>query len=62
LDWQVLTKIPERFERREFLAKLWMRQLEHVFGLGDISQPMPTQVDERRVFRERFAHDLSRDT
>ena len=62
LDWQVLTKITERFERREFFSKLWMPQLEYVFGLGEILQPMLTQVDERRIFGERFAHDLSRDT
>ena len=62
MDWQVLTKITERFERRKFFSKLWMRQLEHVFGLDDISQPMLTQVDERRIFGERSAHDLSRDT
>src|SRR6266540_6705096 len=61
LNWQVLPKIPKRFERREFFLKLWMRQLKDVFGLSEISQPMLTQVDERCICRERFAYTASGD-
>src|SRR5436190_18932501 len=62
LNRQVLTEITERFERWEFFSKLWMPQLKHVFGLGDISEPMLTQIDKRRIFGERSADDPSRDT
>src|SRR6266481_6010403 len=51
-----------QFDWREFSSKIWMRQLEQVFSLGQISQPMLTQVDERRVSGQRSAHDLSRNT
>jgi hypothetical protein len=33
-----------------------------MFCFGQIAQPMLTQVDERRIFGQRFARDLSGDT
>ena len=49
---QVVRRRLQRAQRRESRAQLRVLELKHLFGPGQIAQPHPAQVDERRALRQ----------